>query len=211
MISRHSRADSAANGKSHLRWRHTRIGNNGTPHDITSDAHAFPPEAGKRSTITDPTNQVRRRGVCGLCHGGTSAQRDQRGCSCGRGIHAYGSGDGYLVEMCASRRSLSDVSSHIRGEIRALVDTSCGLTKKGYGARGASPNHPLQAAGSRTSLRPSPTARARTLQPHCRGFTSATFYSAADRHRTSNNIIVSYSHQGNLRVTPAYGMFSPMF
>ena len=113
--------------------------------------------------------------------------------------------------MCASRRSLSDVSSHIRGEIRALVDTSCGLTKKGYGARGASPNHPLQAAGSRTSLRPSPTARARTLQPHCRGFTSATFYSAADRHRTSNNIIVIYSHQGTPRVTPAYGMFSPMF
>jgi hypothetical protein len=53
--------------------------------------------------------------VCGPCHGGTSAQRDQRGCSCGRGIHAYDSGDGCLVEMCASRRSLSDVSSQRPG------------------------------------------------------------------------------------------------
>ena len=165
MISRHSRADSAANGKSHLRWRHTRIGNNGTPHDITSDAHAFPPEAGKRSTITDPTNQVRRRGVCGPCHDGTSAQRDRRGCSYGRGIHAYGSGDGCLVEMFASRRSLSDVSSHIRGEIRALVDTSCGLTKKGYGARGASPNHPHQAVDSRTLLRSSSSTRSGVRSP----------------------------------------------
>ena len=53
--------------------------------------------------------------MCGPCHGGTSAQRGQRGCSCGLGIHAYGSGGGCLVEMCASRRSLSDVSSQRPG------------------------------------------------------------------------------------------------
>jgi hypothetical protein len=116
LIAGHSRTDGAANGESHLWWGHTRIGNKRAPHGVTSDAQAFPPEAGKRITITDPANQVRRRGVCGPCHGGTSARRDQRGCSCGRGIHACGFGGGYLVEMCASRRSLSDVSSHDRGK-----------------------------------------------------------------------------------------------
>lgn len=145
--------------------------------------------------------------MCGPCHGGTSAQRDRRGCSCGLGNHAYGSGDGCLVEMCASRRSLSDVSNHVPGETCALMDTSCGLTKQGYGARGASPNHPRKPPAQRTLVKSPSTARYRLYKPHIRGFPAPSNSAQMDQRQRSNNIDVSYSHRTSFGVAPAYGRF----
>jgi hypothetical protein len=54
---------------------------------------------------------------------------------------------------------------NVPGETRALVDTSCGLTYQGYGARGASPNHPHQAVDSRTLLRSSSSTRSGVRSP----------------------------------------------
>jgi hypothetical protein len=54
----------------------------------------------------------------------------------------------------------------VPGETCALVDTSCGLTQQCYGARGASPNHLLEAPGTQRLRRSRLSDQSERCHPH---------------------------------------------
>lgn len=100
---------------------------------------------------------------------------------------------------------------NVPGESRALMGTSCGLTKQGYGARGASPNHPHQPPDSRTVLRSDSIARSTVVKAHFGPTVVSVWFSVVRSRAATNNTHVSCSHGKRLHICPAYGMFLRVF